>query len=135
MSEQHAQIAALSPAAGETAQVSVEDESALYAEVVRRIVAVADPEQVIVFGSRARGEHHLDSDLDLLVVKESREPRYKRAGALYGALADLPLEVDVIVYTPEEIREWSGVDQAFVTTATREGVVLYERPRSPAPRR
>ncbi len=43
------------------------------------------------------------------------------------ALASLPVEVDVMVYTPREILEWSGVDRAFVTTAVREGIVVYER--------
>jgi len=35
--------------------------------------------------------------------------------------------VDVMVYTPEEVTEWSAVPQAFITTAVREGKVLYER--------
>lgn len=101
----------------------------LYAEVVRRIVAVADPDRIILFGSRARGDHRPDSDVDLLVVQESDEPRYARSGKLYTALARLPREVDVdiVVFTPREIWEWSGVRQAFETTAVREGVVLYER--------
>ena len=53
---------------------------------------------------------------------------------LYGALASLPLEVDILVYTPQEVREWSEVGQAFVTTATRAGVVVYERAARPRPR-
>ncbi len=104
-----------------------EHEQALYQEIVRRIVAVADPDKVILFGSRARGDHRPDSDLDILVIKESSEPRHTRARPLFGALADLPLEVDILVCTPQEIQEWSGVRQAFITTATREGKVVYER--------
>lgn len=99
----------------------------LYEEVVRRIVAVADPDRIILFGSRARGDHRPDSDVDLLVVKESDEPRYARSGKLYTALARLPVEVEILVYTPVEIAEWGGVRQAISTTAVREGVVLYER--------
>lgn len=97
-------------------------------EVVRRIVGVVDPDKVIIFGSRARGDHRPDSDLDILVIQESSEPRYKRSASHYGALASLPIEVDVLVYTPREVLEWSRVPQAFVTTAIREGVVVYERP-------
>ena len=104
-----------------------EQECALYEEIVRRIVALADPDKIIVFGSRARGDHRADSDIDILVIKESCEPRYRRSGPLYGALASLPCELDISVYTPDEVAEWSGVRQAFVTTATREGIVLYER--------
>ena len=101
-------------------------ESDLHDEIVRRIVGVADPDKIIVFGSRARGDHRPGSDVDILVIQKSTEPRYRRSGPLYAALAGLPVEVDVLVYTPWEILEWSAVDQAFVTTAVREGIVVYE---------
>ncbi len=104
----------------------VRSESDLHSEIVRRIVGVTDPDKVIVFGSRARGDQRPESDVDVLVIQESSEPRYKRAGPLYAALASLPVEVDVIVYTPREILEWGEVDQALVTTAIREGIVVYE---------
>jgi len=94
-------------------------------EVVRRVVQVADPASVILFGSRARGDAHPDSDFDLLVVRESDQPRHERSAPIYTALADMPVEVEVMVYTPAEIEEWQQVSQAFVTTAIREGKVLY----------
>lgn len=106
---------------------TLDQREALYPEMVERIVGVIDPEKIIVFGSRSRGDHGPNSDLDLLVIAESAEPRYRRAGPLYRALAHLPIEIDVLVYTPQEVHEWSTVAQAFVTTATREGIVVYER--------
>lgn len=96
------------------------------AEIVARLRAAAQPEQIILFGSRATGTAGPDSDYDLLVVQASDQPRYRRSAPLYTALADLPVEVDVLVYTPEEVQEWRGVREAFVTTAVREGQVLYE---------
>jgi predicted nucleotidyltransferase len=99
----------------------------LVADIVRRIVKNAHPEKIILFGSRARAEARSDSDIDLLVIKESDEPGYRRDAPLYLALAGLNAAVDVIVYTPEEVHEWSAVPQAFITTAVREGKVLYER--------
>jgi len=100
---------------------------ALLAEMVARIRDAIQPDRVILFGSRARGTAHPNSDFDLLVIKESDEPRYRRSARLYTALADLPVEVEVMVYTPEEVSEWSAVPEAFVSTALREGKVLYER--------
>jgi len=97
-------------------------------DIVRRIVETAQPDKIILFGSRARGDARPDSDFDVLVIKESSEPRYRRSVPLYVALADLPAEVEVMVYTPEEIDEWRQVSQAFVTTAVREGTTIYERP-------
>ncbi len=96
-------------------------------DIVRRIVNTAQPEKVILFGSQARGDARPDSDFDVLVIKQSDEPRYRRSIPLYIALADLPVEVEVMVYTPEEVDEWSQVPQAFVTTAVREGTTIYER--------
>ena len=46
-------------------------ESDLRDEIVRRIVGVTDPDKVIVFGSRARGDHRPESDVDILVIQES----------------------------------------------------------------
>ena len=99
----------------------------LVREIVRRIVDAALPEKVILFGSRARGDARPKSDFDVLVIKHSDEPRYRCSVPLYVALADLPVEVEVMVYTPEEVEEWSQVPQAFVTTALREGTTIYER--------
>jgi uncharacterized protein len=99
----------------------------LVREIVRRIVETAQPEKVVLFGSRARGDARPNSDIDLLVITESDEPRYRRSAPLYVALADLPVEVEVMVYTPQEVEEWTLVPQAFVTTAVREGTTIYER--------
>jgi predicted nucleotidyltransferase len=93
--------------------------------IVRRIVDTAQPEKVILFGSQARGDARPNSDFDVLVIKPSDLPRYRRSIPLYVALADLPVEV--MVNTPEEVEEWSQVAQAFVTTAVREGTTIYER--------
>ncbi|MDR3677293.1 MAG: nucleotidyltransferase domain-containing protein [Acidobacteriota bacterium] len=98
-------------------------------DIVRRIVDTAQPEKVILFGSQARGDAGPNSDYDVLVINPSAEPRYRRSIPLYVALADLPVEVEVMVYTPEEVDEWSQVPQAFVTTAVREGTTIYERRR------
>jgi len=98
-------------------------------EIVRRIVRAADPWKIVLFGSRARGDNRAESDIDLLVIADSSLPRHLRAVPLYAALVGLPVEVDteVMVYTPTEVTQWQGVQSAFVTTALREGRVLYEK--------
>jgi uncharacterized protein len=108
-------------------------------ELVRRIRFAGQPVAIVLFGSEARNEAHADSDLDILIIEaESSLPRYRRATAYRAALLDLALnldrDIDVLVYTSHEINEWANVPNAFVTTALREGKVLYENPGGSGPR-
>jgi len=45
------------------------DMSSLLEEITRRIRAVSDPDQIILFGSHARGDFRPDSDVDLLIIQ------------------------------------------------------------------
>jgi predicted nucleotidyltransferase len=96
-------------------------------EIVHRIVGAVHPRKVILFGSRARGTARASSDIDLLIIADSRKPRSARAAPLYGLLSDIFVPMDILVYTPAEVADWSEVPEAFVTTAVREGKVLYEK--------
>ncbi len=100
----------------------------LLREIVRRILKVGDPLKIVLFGSHARGNAGPESDLDILVVEESELPRYKRSPKYYSATWDTFPGRDIVVWTPEEIREWEAVANHFITTTVREGRVLYERP-------
>ena len=102
---------------------AVNDE--LLGEVVRRVLRVGSPHKIVLFGSRARQDARPNSDLDLLILEDSDLPRYRRSPRYYHALAGLFPAKDILVYTPEEVKEWSDVPNAFVTVALREGKVLY----------
>lgn len=101
---------------------------ALLQEAVRRILAAGSPRKIVLFGSRARGSERLDSDLDLLIVEDRSDlPRYKRSTPYLVALLGLDANIDIAVWTPDEISDWAAVPQAFITTVLREGKVLHER--------
>lgn len=102
----------------------------LLKEIVNRILRVAQPDKIILFGSYASGKTTDDSDLDILVIMQSELPRYKRAVAIYKALAGLLIPKDILVYTKEEIDEWTEVPQAFITTVINKGKVIYEKEQS-----
>jgi predicted nucleotidyltransferase len=63
-------------------------------EVVRRIVAVARPDRIILFGSAARGEAGPDSDIDLLVIKQGVAHRGRLTGQIHRALVGVGVAVD-----------------------------------------
>ena len=106
-------------------QVVVDE--AVLAEIVRRLVAAVDPDKIILFGSRARGDSRPGSDVDLLIVRDSTEKPHRRAIPAYRSLWGLGVPKDILWYTPEEVREWAGARNHVVARALREGRVLYER--------
>ncbi len=83
-----------------------------------------EPERVILFGSRARGDNRADSDYDLLIVSARFRglPWIERA-PLVIRLWDLPLDVEPICLTPEEYRRRRR-ELSIIGEAVREGVVL-----------
>lgn len=104
-----------------------EELEALLAEITRRIRVVSDPEQIILFGSYARGEAGPDSDVDLLVVKDTAESTRVEAGRIYRALAGIRVPVDVIVVSPADLSRYRDLHGTIIRPALREGMVLYAR--------
>lgn len=96
-------------------------------EMVHRITATGNPQKIILFGSRARGDARPDSDYDLLLIEPSDQPRHRRAARYRRALIGLAPAKDILVWTPEEVAEWRDVPNAFITTAINEGIVVYEQ--------
>ena len=103
----------------------------LAGEIVQRIVHEIHPWKIILFGSRSKGTARPGSDFDILVIANSKESRSRRSARLYGVLSDLIQPMDILVYTPEEVKDWQNVPQAFITTAVREGKLIYENPGGP----
>lgn len=93
--------------------------------IIRRIVEVADPERIILFGSAARGDMNRHSDVDLLIVKEGVDTldlmRQIRRN-LYGVGA----AVDAIVVTPQAIKRYKDSHALIIKPALQEGKVIYE---------
>jgi len=100
------------------------DPSALE-ELVRRIVDIARPDRIILFGSAARGEMGPDSDVDLLVVKSGIEHRRRLAQDIYMNLSGVGVGVDIIVLTPEDIEAERDSVGSILGPALDEGRVIY----------
>ncbi|MEO5370123.1 MAG: HEPN domain-containing protein [Magnetococcus sp. DMHC-1] len=90
------------------------------------------PEQIILFGSMARGEATADSDIDLLVVEKegfSKErSRWRELVRIRELLAGFPMSKDILLYSHDEVMHWKDALNHVVAEAVREGVLLYESP-------
>ena len=96
-------------------------------DMVRRIAEQFSPDQIILFGSRARGDAGPDSDIDLLVLFPEVANPNKRAAELYASLVDFPRPVDIVVSTSSRFERYRNVVNTVYWPASREGRVLYER--------
>ncbi len=95
---------------------------------VQKIAEDLHPEKIILFGSFAYGKPTPDSDVDLLVVMESRENVHARVRQVSHILRPRPFPVDIIVRTPAELKERLKIGDSFFQEITAKGIVLYEQP-------
>ena len=102
------------------------DDAAPLDDILDRLVRELEPDQVYLFGSRARGDADPDSDFDLLiVVPESSLPGYARDRLALRALRGIRVPVDTIVLTREEFDRKRPVLSSLPATVEREGKLLY----------
>ncbi|OQY31165.1 MAG: hypothetical protein B6I38_06260 [Anaerolineaceae bacterium 4572_5.1] len=95
-------------------------------EITRRIVKVAKPQRVLLFGSAARGEFTPDSDLDMLVIVNEPVHRRRMAQEIYRNLHGVGVAVDVIVATLKDVQIYGKKSGTILKPALEEGRVLYE---------
>jgi predicted nucleotidyltransferase len=96
-------------------------------EMVHRIVREFHPEQIILFGSYARGDAGPDSDVDLLVVMPVTGSKHRKQVQIRIALHDLRVPKDIVVTTPDEFKWRKAIPGTIEYPAANEGRLLYAR--------
>jgi predicted nucleotidyltransferase len=94
-------------------------------EIVERLVSLASPVKIILFGSYARNKAQPSSDLDLLVIEKEVVDQYDEALRLDRALGDLMLPLDLIVVSEAEFGRYGRVPGTVYYRSLQEGRVLY----------
>jgi predicted nucleotidyltransferase len=101
-------------------------------ENIGTIVREVDPERIILFGSRARGDAAEDSDVDLLIVERGPfgkgKSRRSELTRVERALSRFAVPTDILLYDVEEVEHWRGSLNHPISHALHEGKILYERP-------
>lgn len=94
-------------------------------KITNQIIKKYKPEKIILYGSFAHGKPHKDSDVDLLIIKKTKKQRTKRHLEIDRMLLDRRVPLDILVYTPAEIKKRLVLGDFFVKNIIQQGRVLY----------
>lgn len=103
----------------------MDDPRELLDEITKCIREISDLDQIILFGSMARGGWRPGGDLDILVVKEDVESTRAEAAKIYRALADILVPIDIVVVLKTYLETHRNLIGTIVRPAVQEGVILY----------
>lgn len=98
--------------------------------IIRIIVRTLDPDTIILFGSRARGDARDDSDFDICVLKDGITKRRPLARKLYRALYGVGAPVELIVESPEIFSKNKDNPYLIYRDIARDGKIIYEKPHA-----
>jgi predicted nucleotidyltransferase len=79
---------------------------------------------VILFGSRARGDQRHDSDADFLVIQPQVRSRVAEAARLARVLRPFRVPADILVVSRDTFEEWKDIPNSVYFEAARHGQVL-----------
>ena len=108
--------------------ITTDSTRAMLRDIVARLSAEYRPKRVILFGSYAYGQPRPDSDIDLLIVKDTSDRFIDRWVDVRRILSDpkrtIPLET--IVLTPQEITNRLNAGDQFLAEILKKGEILYD---------
>lgn len=103
-----------------------QSQGAVLDEIVRRLVEAYQPEQIYLFGSKARGDAGPDSDYDfLVVVSDDTPPERRRSRLAYERLWGTGTAADVLVWTKSYFESRLHLKASLSSTIMKEGIILY----------
>lgn len=103
----------------------------LLEQMTEAIVQAVAPEQIVLFGSQARGTAGPHSDVDLLVVTAEgfgpHRRRIKEITRISKSVGRFGRPTDILLYSQQEVENWKGSRNHITTRALQEGRAIYER--------
>ena len=106
-----------------------QDIKAIISKLVDRLKEQYQPEKIILYGSYAYGNPNEESDIDLLIIKDTNERPIDRRITVRRLISDIRNKIPFssLVLTPEEISHHLTIGDDFLKEITNKGLVLYER--------
>ena len=96
-------------------------------DILNKIIKGANPDKIILFGSYGKGQPDENSDLDLLIVKDTDLPLHKRGREIRTLIMDAVFPIDILVYTKNELEEAKDLKFSFIYDVLKTGKLVYER--------
>jgi predicted nucleotidyltransferase len=106
-----------------------EEVKAILSEAVEKLKKEYKPQRIILFGSYAYGNPTEDSDIDLLILKNTNKRRVDRfvqvKRIIYNPKCKIP--ISPLIYSPEELEERLRIGDGFIEEIILKGTILYEK--------
>jgi predicted nucleotidyltransferase len=110
-------------------QMEKQDMKAIISKLVDRLKEQYQPEKIILYGSYAYGSPDKESDIDLLIIKDTSERPIDRRITVRRLISDIrnKMPFSSLVLTPDEISHYLAIGDDFLKEITNKGLILYER--------
>ena len=94
-------------------------------QIVEAISEAISPRKIFLFGSRAHGDHDMDSDIDLLIVHDGPETKLEIKRKIHRLFSAHDFSLDVFVLTSNEVESTKRVANTLARTVSETGIVCY----------
>jgi uncharacterized protein len=95
--------------------------------IIEKIVISYKPDKIWLFGSYSNNTQNINSDIDLLIIKDTATKVSKRASEIHRLFNPYIFDLDILVYTPDEFENQKNNINTIAYFINREGKIVYEQ--------
>ncbi len=95
-------------------------------KIIDYTVRIAEPEEIILFGSMSNGNANLFSDVDLLIVSNNPAIKKEVAARIRSFSRELSLKTDILIYSKSEIKSETQKPNSFISAIIKSGKIVYK---------
>jgi predicted nucleotidyltransferase len=96
-------------------------------KIVAYIVQIAEPDEVILFGSMAHGTNNVHSDIDLLIVTDGLSQKRQIVERVQQFAHEMALRADVLVYSRQDLDQACADPHSFLSGVRSSGKIVYQK--------
>lgn len=108
----------------------VTDRAAILNDYVQKMVVAGHPEAIVLFGSEAGNRANDDSDFDFLIIERNADSRRQRGIKYQMAVRPRVIAADILVRTPEELRQAMSEGHSVIREILQKGRWVYGEARA-----